>query len=308
MQYSVVIPTNRTDQTIAPLLWSLVQQSHKPYEVIIVADIAFESREKEEAYLEYVHTYGSWLPLQVITEQGHSDFVPQKGASYVRNYGINHARGEYILCIDDDNMLAPEMIKKLRRQYQELWLVQHSGLVIPTERYRDTNQIRSQGYSRFSYRLGRVRPEKPITDKLHKSIVFASSNCVFGPKRIFKAFPLREDIPFVYEDFEWTHRMTRAGYPLYALTHVYTQHLMRSKTPLQESYLHTPQSAYYKSKHRIMRVRSTATTPEKISYFGIGIHLHTAALIYKILRHAPMRQWLPLVWWVLRGTMAWFIS
>lgn len=306
MKYDVVIPTNRTDETIAPLLWSLAQQTCQPHQVIVVADIAFGSEEAEQAYVSYIQTFGRGLSLEVVTHRQHDDFAPRQWASYVRNYGIAHATSDYVLCIDDDNMLAPEMMECLWTEYQRLELVHKQWCVVPTEHYRHTTQIRSQWYSGFDYRLGRVRPEKPVTHNTAKRIVFASSNCIFGPRRIMRAFPLREDIPFVYEDFERTHRITRARYPLYALTQVYTQHLMRTKTPLQDSYLHTPTAAYHKAKHRIMRVRSTATLWQRRQYFLCGIHLHTAALIYKILRHAPVRQWWWLLWWVIRGTRAGF--
>lgn len=140
-----------------------------------------------------------------------------------------------------------------------------------------------------------------MTDVVYKKILFSSSNCIFGPRQLFVDCPLDERIPFVYEDFEWTSRLSKSV-SLYALTHVYIHHMMRSKTLLEDSYLATPCSAYYKAKHRIIRVRSTATTRQQIQYFTLGLHLHTASLVYKIIRYASLRQRLGLLWAVVRGT------
>jgi len=50
MQYSVVIPTYRTDNTIHQTLSSLAKQTLKPEVVVIVIDINFKDRQVCDAY------------------------------------------------------------------------------------------------------------------------------------------------------------------------------------------------------------------------------------------------------------------
>jgi glycosyltransferase involved in cell wall biosynthesis len=304
MKYSIVIPTNRTDGTIAGLLWSLAVQTLAPTEIVIVADIRFADAQDEKDYHEYVGRFLTGHKHRIVTQESDTDFAVGKGASYVRNYGIAQTTTTYVLCIDDDNVLDEDMMEQLRATYTSIELDTKQGVVIPSEKYRLTDTIRSQWYSRFRYRLGWVTPEAPVTQQQYKKIQFASSNCIFGPREVFVTYPLDEQMPFVYEDMDRTMRMARAGHPLYALTNVYTSHMMRDKTPLEDSYLATTQSAYYKAKHRIMRVRKTANGRQKAQYLLLGLHLHTAWLLYKVARYAPAQQQLGLAWAIVRGTIA----
>jgi GT2 family glycosyltransferase len=184
------------------------------------------------------------------------------------------------------------MIAELQQVYTQHDLTTQQALLIPTEHYRDTQQIRSQGYSTYHYTLGRVVPEAPLMPDATplKPIAYAATNCIRGPRQVMLDHPLDEALPFVYEDLEWTSRLVQAGHPLYAATSVYTQHHMRTKTPAQESYIHTDSSLYHKARHRIIRVRRMASTAQLVIYYTIGLPLHTAALIYKILRYISPRH------------------
>ncbi|USN56535.1 MAG: glycosyltransferase family 2 protein [Candidatus Peribacteria bacterium] len=112
-----MIPTNRTDQTIGPLLISLTNQIFPPHEIIIVADIDFTDSKTESSYKQYIETLIRGHSYTLITHSTHPDFIPGQGASYVRNYGIQKATSDYILCIDDDNILDATMMDQLRKDY-----------------------------------------------------------------------------------------------------------------------------------------------------------------------------------------------
>lgn len=117
IQYSVVIPTNRTDQTIGPLLISLTNQTIAPHEIVIVADIDFVDEEEKSSYVSYIETLLCGHRHTIITHRSHPDFIPGQGASYVRNYGFRMASSDYILAIDDDNILDATMMDQLRKEY-----------------------------------------------------------------------------------------------------------------------------------------------------------------------------------------------
>lgn len=102
--------------------------------------------------------------------------------------------------------------------------------------------------------------------------------------------------------------MTKSGVSLYALTNVFVSHMMRTKTSLQESYLHTNKLAYQKGKNRIMRVKNTANFVQKCEYFVCGLHLHTVSLMYKVVRYVPFRQIPSRLRSLLKGTLVGLFS
>jgi len=64
---------------------------------------------------------------------------------------------------------------------------------------------------------------------------------------------------FVYEDIDCLYRMTNSGVPLIVSKKVTINHMERDKTTLEKSFLATPESAYQKSKNRIVFVKKNAS-------------------------------------------------
>ena len=92
MKYSVIIPVyNRPDEA-RELLESLCAQTCRDFEVVIVEDgSAIPCKEVAEAYADRldIHYY--------VKENG--------GPGRARNYGVERARGEYVLILDSDAVL-----------------------------------------------------------------------------------------------------------------------------------------------------------------------------------------------------------
>lgn len=102
MKISVVIPTHNRATVLPRALSSVYQQSHQPYEVIVVDD---GSTDDSEA---------------IITEkfpQCKTILQPQKGVSSARNCGIRAATGDWIALLDSDDEWLPN---KLEKQIQAL--------------------------------------------------------------------------------------------------------------------------------------------------------------------------------------------
>jgi glycosyltransferase involved in cell wall biosynthesis len=98
MKISVVIPAYKAEATIHRALASVLKQTLKPSEVIVVDD-------------------GSPVALSNVEEQydGTVKLYRKKngGAASARNYGIDHASGDFIAFLDADDYWEPE---KLERQ------------------------------------------------------------------------------------------------------------------------------------------------------------------------------------------------
>lgn len=92
MKYSVIVPVfNRPDE-VDELLSSLCTQTLKDFEVIIVEDGS------SVPCAEVVRRYDSRLDVHYYAK-------PNSGPSQSRNYGVERAKGEYVIILDSDVVL-----------------------------------------------------------------------------------------------------------------------------------------------------------------------------------------------------------
>ena len=92
---SVIIPAYRTARTIAATLESVLAQTFKDYEIIVVDDGSPDAEELQQAL-------GPYRDRIVYLRQ------ENQGLSGARNTGILAARGKYVAPLDADDMWAPE--------------------------------------------------------------------------------------------------------------------------------------------------------------------------------------------------------
>ncbi len=97
---SVIIPMYNTEFYLSECLDSLVNQTIKNFEVIIVDD---GSTDKS---LEIAEMYKSKLNLNIIKQEN-------QGASAARNNGMTHAKGKYIAFMDSDDVFATDALENM---------------------------------------------------------------------------------------------------------------------------------------------------------------------------------------------------
>jgi len=95
---SVVIPTYNRARFIAKAIASVLDQTYRDFEIIVVDDGSTDqTQEKLESYGDRIITHS---------------YTPNRGVSYARNRGIDLARGTYIAFLDSDDFWKPEKLKK----------------------------------------------------------------------------------------------------------------------------------------------------------------------------------------------------
>jgi GT2 family glycosyltransferase len=109
---SVVVPTRNSMRTIEACLRSVRAQTYRPLELIVVDNGS---------------TDGTWT-----VAARHADLALRGGPerSAQRNLGIAHAAGEWVLYVDADMELAPEVVERAVRAGREAGAV---GVAIPEE-------------------------------------------------------------------------------------------------------------------------------------------------------------------------------
>ncbi len=96
---SVVIPTYNRRYALAELLESLAGQSVKDFEVIVINDHGASVDELKEIFSE--------LQLKII------NLKVNQGHVHARNEGVLHAKGEFIMLCDDDDLITPNHLETM---------------------------------------------------------------------------------------------------------------------------------------------------------------------------------------------------
>lgn len=101
MKVSVIVPVYNVEQYLEKCLLSLVNQSLKDMEIIIVND---GSKDRSQEIIDrYVERYNNIVSLE--KENG--------GLSDARNYGVQYAKGEYVAFVDSDDYVDYTMFEKM---------------------------------------------------------------------------------------------------------------------------------------------------------------------------------------------------
>ena len=97
---SVVIPTRNRPRFLGEAVGSVLNQTEPPLEIIVVDDGSSETcREK----IDRLCSLDSSLSI--------IHFPQNRGAGAARNFGLAQARGDFVLFLDDDDLLQPDTLK-----------------------------------------------------------------------------------------------------------------------------------------------------------------------------------------------------
>lgn len=104
MNVSIIVPVFNAEKYLGVCLESLLIQTLKDFEVIVVDDCSADSSVAiAESYLE---KFGGRLKIITLPQNTGSGAVP-------RNIGLEHAQGKYIFFVDADDMLIDSALEEL---------------------------------------------------------------------------------------------------------------------------------------------------------------------------------------------------
>ena len=127
---SVIIPTYNSTKYIGEAINSVLRQTFTDYEIIVVDDGSTDNtKEIIDNNFPQVRYY----------------YLPHRGVSRARNYGIQRARGEFIAFLDADDLWFGE---KLEKQIGVFNADQELMLVFTEHRFFDSNGIREATFSK----------------------------------------------------------------------------------------------------------------------------------------------------------------
>jgi glycosyltransferase involved in cell wall biosynthesis len=146
---SVVIPVHNGERYLADAIQSVLSQSYRPLEIIVVDDGSLDTT------------------AEVVGEYPEVGYVYQdhQGVSVARNRGLDEAKGELITFLDHDDILLPDSIRR-RVEYMK----NHSGVWCLISKHRsyleqDVNQapwIPEVEFTEGSYGFGYLMARRSV--------------------------------------------------------------------------------------------------------------------------------------------------
>lgn len=123
IKLSVIIPTFNSSNTIGRLIHSLLNQIFKDFELIFIDDNSSDNTVSTIINL----LESSQIHYQLIKNE------TNKGPGYSRNKGIEHAKGEYIVFIDSDDMVREDHLSTFHNFIKDYDSVFIKGLKVDSE-------------------------------------------------------------------------------------------------------------------------------------------------------------------------------
>lgn len=100
VKVSVIVPVYNLEQTIEKCVESVLNQTYKNFELLLLDDGSKDNS------LKVIKKYEKLKNVKVFTQKNH-------GVSFTRNKGIKEAKGKYITFVDGDDYVDKEYIEKL---------------------------------------------------------------------------------------------------------------------------------------------------------------------------------------------------
>lgn len=109
MKFSVIIPTYGRSEFLEQAIESILKQSYKEYEIIVVDDNGYKT--ENQCLTEVIIKKFTGIKY-IINEIN-------RGANFSRNQGIIQSEGDYICLLDDDDEFTFDKLETLKREIEK---------------------------------------------------------------------------------------------------------------------------------------------------------------------------------------------
>jgi glycosyltransferase involved in cell wall biosynthesis len=112
--FSVIIPLYNRPQEIKELLETLVAQTYKQFEVLVIEDGSTDDAE------EIVMSFAGKLDIRYFVK-------PNSGQGFSRNFGFERAKGDYFVIFDSDILVPEDYFRIVNDSLNANWLDAYGG-------------------------------------------------------------------------------------------------------------------------------------------------------------------------------------
>jgi glycosyltransferase involved in cell wall biosynthesis len=205
--FSVIVPVyNRRDE-VEDLLRSLTRQTDKNFDIILVEDGSTERCE------DIALRYSSELDLRYF-------YKANEGRSIARNYGLEHATGQYFVFFDSDCVIPPEYFKTLGDELANNYVPCFGGPDAASDDFTDVQKAISFSMTSFlttgGIRGGKVQMEKFVPRSFNMGYSREVWEKVGGFREMFS------------EDIDMSTRVRQAGFDIRLIRPAFVYHKRRT--------------------------------------------------------------------------------
>ena len=224
---SVVIPVHNEEKYIAECLESLLAQTFRDFEVVVVDDCSTDS---SRAIVErYAQKFGGRLKLFGTKKNSGSGSLP-------RNKGLKLSRGEYVFFVDADDLITPTALEELYTQAKNF-----STEVVYLERHFEANedlseiQIAGETFGRPTLETENLAERvRALVDRkffLTTCSKFVRRDFLLEHEIFFPPFTPSEDDVWTYALIFFAKRIVRVPNPVYVWRLTEKSVMRRERTP-----------------------------------------------------------------------------
>lgn len=204
--FSVIVPVyNRIDE-VRDLLESLTTQSYNDFEIVIVEDGS--SAPCKEA----VDNYSSKLNIQYF-------YKSNEGRSIARNYGLEHANGEYFVFFDSDCVIPEFYFENLKKALDANYTDCFGGPDAASSSFSDVQKAINYSMTSFlttgGIRGGKVQMEKFVPRSFNMGYSRRVWEKIGGFREMFS------------EDIDMSTRVRMAGFTTQLIREAFVYHKRR---------------------------------------------------------------------------------
>lgn len=233
---SVVVPVYNVEKYLRTCLDSVLAQSHKNLQVVVVNDGSVDSS------LAIAESYTD-PRLEVVSK-------PNGGLSSARNFGLARARGDYLCFVDSDDSLHPDFVRQLMEGISKL---QADLAICGLARFSDDSELSIMNQPGKEARWCLFSQKEAITQLYGGAVLQQLTVAVskLYPRRIYKNlhFPegrLHEDVAVALPVMLQSQRVALTRAPFY---HYRCNESSIMTTP---SWKHIDGIDFYEEHHKLL--------------------------------------------------------
>ncbi|SFS75363.1 glycosyltransferase [Lutibacter maritimus] len=190
LHFSIIIPVYNRPQEIEELLASLSKQTYsKGFEIIVVEDGS------ENTSKEIVENFSNKLTIQYFLKNN-------TGAGASRNFGMQHAMGNYFIIFDSDCVIPPNYLVEVENALTKNFTDAFGGADAAHTSFTDIQKAINYSMTSF-FTTGGIRGNKKAVDKFQpRSFNLGISKKAFEVTNGFSKMKIGEDIDLTFRLWE----------------------------------------------------------------------------------------------------------
>ncbi|MCF0187009.1 MAG: glycosyltransferase family 2 protein [Bacteroidaceae bacterium] len=275
---SVIIPTFNRAEQVCDCVYSLLESTHKNLEIIVV-----DNASTDDTVARLEHSFGDKITVLKLRE----NLMAAGG----RNQGIKVAKGDFLMFLDNDNMVTPDMIEKLVDFASK---DESIGLVGPLTLQANDDMVIWTASGRI--RKWSSRPENLYAGKRVEEVSLEevyptelSPNCMMISRTAIEAVGGFDTSYYaMYEESDIGSRILKAGFKEFILTSAMTNHYETvskdGNLPLRKLGAWPAERAFHFAKNRFVYMKKYASFYQRLVFYVFWGPLFTVYYVVKALQ------------------------